>query len=110
MLTITASSRSPRSNAGRIGFGRPESNGGVTGAPSCPVRHERLLGELRVVLAQRMASEAFVEQDRTQVSVAAKHDPVHVVALALRESGRPVKRHERVDDRIALGNGGLHPN
>ena len=47
-----------------------------------------------------MADEAFVEQDRPQVVVAAEDDAVHVVALALHERRRAVERAERVDDRL----------
>jgi hypothetical protein len=65
-----------------------------------PIRHERLLALLRVVLAQRVADEAFVEQDRPQVEVAAEADAVHVVALAFHEGRRAVERAERVDDRL----------
>src|SRR5512141_2606717 len=78
MLTMTVSSRSRLSNAGRTGLGSLCS----TACPSGPVGHERLLAVLRVVLAQRVPDEAFVEQDRAQVVVAAKADAVHVVAFA----------------------------
>src|SRR5436190_2086167 len=86
MLTTTASSRSPRSNAGRMGLGRRVPTGASKAASSRPVRHQRLLLRLPVILAQGVTDEALVEQDRAQVGVAAEHDAVHVVALALHES------------------------
>ncbi len=57
---------------------------------------------LRVVLAQRMADEALVEQDRAQVGVAAEDDAVHVVALPLHEARGAVQRDQRIDDRVLL--------
>ena len=88
-----------RSNAGRTGFGSalPAS------FPSCPVGNERLLLPLRIVLAQRMADEALVEQDRAQVGIAAEDDAVHVVAFALHEMRGAVERDQRVDRGIRFG-------
>ena len=89
MLTMTASSPRPRRTSGGPDWAAwrcPRRR------PQLPVRHERLLLVLRVVLAQRMADEALVEQDRAQVGVAAEDDAVHVVALALHEGGRAVQR------------------
>src|SRR6185436_14666138 len=108
MLTMTESSRSGVAKIDRTGLARGVSTGG---SASVAVRHERLLARLRVVLAQRMAGEALVQQDRAQVVIAAEDDAVHVVALALHEGRRPVELHERVDARIGGGDARLeaHP-
>src|ERR1043166_7724527 len=107
MLTTTSSSSAPRVNAGRIGFGRLLATRESTAA-LFPIRHERLFARFRIVLAQRVAFEAFVEQDRAQVRIAAEDDAIHVVALALHEARRSVQRHERIDDRVALPHAALH--
>jgi len=69
MLTMTESSRSGLSKIERTGF---RSGVSIAGLVSAAVRHERLLLLLRVVLAQRVADEALVEQDRAQIVVAAE--------------------------------------
>ena len=96
MLTMTSPSSLAALEGGRTGLGERGVQVGVvtsgTGTSGCSC-------SLRIVLAQRMADEALVEQDRAQVGVAAKDDAVHVVALALHEVRRAVQRHQRVDRR-----------
>src|SRR5664279_4741132 len=87
MLTNTESSRSGAPKIVRTGLGK----GVSTAAGSVAVGHERLLALLGVVLAQRVADEALVEQDRAQVGVAAEADAVHLVAFAFHECGRAVQ-------------------
>src|SRR5262252_1076236 len=91
MLTMTEPSRCSPSKIERTGLGRLCS-AVSTVRPSVAVRHQRLLAALRVVLAQRVAVEAFVEQDRPPVGVAAEADAVHVVALAFHEGRRAEQR------------------
>jgi len=47
-----------------------------------------------------VADEAFVEQHRAQVGMAAEHDAVHLVALALHHDRRAVQVADRVDGAI----------
>src|SRR5512147_891624 len=106
MLTMTVSSRCGVVNAGRTGLGifmsisvpRP-----VSDIEPLAVRHERLLAQLRVILAQRIADKAFVQQQRPQVGIAVEADAVHLVALALHEGRGTVVPGQRLDHRFALG-------
>src|SRR4029453_10594505 len=96
MLTMTVSSRCGFVNAGRIGLGICGLGTCISmSAPAAPlgeveplaIFHQRLFGLFRIVLAQRVADEALVQQDRPQVGVAAEVDAVHLVAFALAERG-----------------------
>src|SRR5208283_525305 len=77
---------------------------------SAPIGDQGLLVILAIVLAQRVALETLVEQDRSQVGVAAKDDAVHVMALTFHEMRRAVERHQGVHHRLRLGNAGLQSN
>ena len=92
----------------RTGLRSFASNVGLGGYVA--VGHDRLLLVLRVVLAQRVADEPFVEQDRTQIIVASKDNPVHVVAFPLHEASRTVETNEGVHCGIVLGDAGLEPD
>ena len=95
------------SNAGRTGLG---SGAMSTVGLVMSGRARAAAPASSVVLAQRVTDEAFVEQDRTQVGLAAKDDAVHVVALALHEARRAVQRDERVHGRVVLRNARLQPD
>ena len=71
---------------------------------------ERLFLILRVILAQRMALEAVVQQDAAQVRVAVEGDAEHVVHLALEPVGPLPHRHERVDARVVVRHRRLQPH
>src|SRR5262245_57088580 len=115
MLMTTLSGSAVRSRKERIGGGWSTAlpDGWSTAGRStalAPVRHDRLLHFHRVVLAQRVAGEALVEEDRAQVVVAGELDAVHVVRFALHEPGRPVKPRERGHRRTLLGHLQLQPH
>src|SRR5208283_5301592 len=69
---------------------------------SAPIGDQGLLVILAIVLAQRVALETLVEQDRSQVGVAAKDDAVHVMALTFHEVCRTIDGHQRVDHGLRL--------
>src|SRR5262245_11055195 len=64
---------------------------------------------LRVVLAERMALEAVVEQDPAQVRMTAEAHAVEVEDLALHPVGRCVERHGARQLRRGLGDAHLEP-
>src|SRR5262249_43657571 len=64
-------------------------------------RDERLRLVRRVVLPQRMSDELRIHEDATQVRVAAKYDPKHVVGLTL----EPVRAFPDGHERIEFGCG-----
>ena len=98
MLTMTSPSARPARTRGGRGWASMSRRSGVMS--------DRARAAARccfgIVLAQRVPDEALVEQDRTQVGIAAEDDAVHVVALALHEARGAVQRDERVDRRDRL--------
>src|SRR4029077_19053086 len=74
------------------------------------VLDQRLLTLDRAALAQRMADEALVEQDRAQIIVARELDAVHVVHFALHVARGTVVPGERRHDRPLGRHAHLEPN